>query len=240
MAWFEKRARARKQIDEGREALAASVEEVAARQELWDEKEEELSESSKSSIIPPRLSLQSRSMPAVRIDQARRAPAEQRQHLPENGFSAPARTTATSTPRLGRSTRVHLQAVRSTPTRETGAERSYSTESTRTRERGKPEQRALDARGTDTSLARLEPAVASAYPFPPLSSGSGVIKQGQKDATVANPRVSERSVVVVTLTDNPGPVVVHYVSLYPRRGFTFHLSAPVAAPTSFNYVIWSV
>src|SRR5579883_2284432 len=97
MAWFEKRARARKQIDEGREALAASVEEVAARQELWDEKEEELSESSKSSIIPPRLSLQSRSMPAVRIDQARRAPAEQRQHwqrmvsLRQRGRPRPAR-----------------------------------------------------------------------------------------------------------------------------------------------------
>jgi hypothetical protein len=40
------------------------------------------------------------------------------------------------------------------------------------------------------------------------------------------------------LTGNPGPVVVQYISLHPRMGFTVHLSAPVTADTPFNYALW--
>ncbi|GER82933.1 hypothetical protein KTAU_15700 [Thermogemmatispora aurantia] len=51
------------------------------------------------------------------------------------------------------------------------------------------------------------------------------------------PAVSEASVVLVTLTGDPGPVVVQYVSLQPGRGFTVHLSAPTQRETPFHYVV---
>lgn len=70
-----------------------------------------------------------------------------------------------------------------------------------------------------------------------MLSGSGVFESGQSDVLVQNPHIKESSVVVVTLTSNPGPVVVQYVSLQPQVGFTIHLTAPAAMSTSFNYVI---
>lgn len=51
------------------------------------------------------------------------------------------------------------------------------------------------------------------------------------------PVVSEASVVLVTLTGDPGPVVVQYVSLQPGRGFTVHLSAPAQRETPFHYAV---
>lgn len=242
MAWFDKRARARKHMDAGREALAASIEEVAAQQELWDEDEDEeqLEQVDKASIIPPRLSLQSRAMPAVRIERAKQGSGERQQALPGNSSHLAAMTGG---PRLGgRSTRVHLQAVRPDAAPEAATEGVRAINAELSGERGtEPEQRALSLRGSDTPAGRLEQPKAAtlAYPLPPHLSGRGVLKPGQKDATIANPHISERSVVTVMLTDNPGPVVVQYVSLYPRRGFTFHLSAPAAAQTAFNYVIWA-
>ncbi|HZR39057.1 MAG TPA: hypothetical protein VFB12_03000 [Ktedonobacteraceae bacterium] len=68
-------------------------------------------------------------------------------------------------------------------------------------------------------------------------SGSGIIESGQGDVIVSNPHVTSSSVVLVTLTANPGPVVVQYVSLQPQKGFTIHLTAPAAAKTPFNYII---
>jgi len=73
---------------------------------------------------------------------------------------------------------------------------------------------------------------------PHLPGGRGVINQGQNVVTVPNIAITERSVVTVMLTGNPGPVVVQYVALHPRMGFTVHLSAPTAASTPFNYLIW--
>lgn len=72
----------------------------------------------------------------------------------------------------------------------------------------------------------------------PELAGSGMFEQGQSDVSVANEAISERSVVMVTLTGNPGPVVVQYISLQPQIGFTIHLSAPTTGRTPFNYVIW--
>lgn len=70
-----------------------------------------------------------------------------------------------------------------------------------------------------------------------MLSGSGVFESGQCDVMVPNAHITKSSVVVVTLTSNPGPVVVQYVSLQPHLGFTIHLTAPTAMKTSFNYVV---
>jgi len=68
-------------------------------------------------------------------------------------------------------------------------------------------------------------------------SGSGTFESGQGDVTIANERITASSVVLVTLTTNPGPVVVQYISLQPQVGFTVHLTAPVIMHTTFNYVV---
>ena len=68
-------------------------------------------------------------------------------------------------------------------------------------------------------------------------SGSGVFEPGQSDATVVNRYVTDASVVLVTLTANPGPVVIQYVTLRPRIGFTVHLTAPTTMRASFNYIV---
>ncbi|HEV2653742.1 MAG TPA: hypothetical protein VGT82_02240, partial [Ktedonobacteraceae bacterium] len=49
-------------------------------------------------------------------------------------------------------------------------------------------------------------------------SGTGTFECGQSDATMSNTRITAASVVQVTLTSNPGPVVVQYISLQPRVG----------------------
>jgi len=55
--------------------------------------------------------------------------------------------------------------------------------------------------------------------------------------TVANPHITASSVVLVSLTSNPGPVVVQYVSLQPYNGFTVHLTAPTTMRATFNYIV---
>jgi hypothetical protein len=67
--------------------------------------------------------------------------------------------------------------------------------------------------------------------------GSGTIESGQSDISVADAHTTSACVVNVTLTANPGPVVVQYISLQPHAGFTIHLTAPAMASTAFNYVI---
>jgi hypothetical protein len=68
-------------------------------------------------------------------------------------------------------------------------------------------------------------------------SGSGAFESEQSEVMVANTCITASSVVLVTLTTNPGPVVVQYISLQHEVGFTIHLTAPVAAHTTFNYFI---
>ncbi len=69
--------------------------------------------------------------------------------------------------------------------------------------------------------------------------GSGEFSCGQCDVVVKNPAVRASSVILVTLTSNPGPVAVHYVSLLPYEGFTVHLTAPTTMHARFNYMIVS-
>ena len=73
--------------------------------------------------------------------------------------------------------------------------------------------------------------------LPTSLSGSGVFENQQSDVMVTNTHITSVSVVLVTLTTNPGPVVVQYISLQPGIGFTIHLTAPVAMRTTFNYVV---
>ncbi len=70
-----------------------------------------------------------------------------------------------------------------------------------------------------------------------MLSGSGVFESGRSEAIVVNRHVTDASVVLVTLTANPGPVVVQYVTLRPRIGFTVHLTAPTTMRASFNYIV---
>ena len=68
--------------------------------------------------------------------------------------------------------------------------------------------------------------------------GSGEFNCGQRDVVVKNPAVRASSVILVTLTSNPGPVAVHYVSLLPYESFTVHLTAPTTMHARFNYMIF--
>ncbi|MFL5659242.1 MAG: hypothetical protein ACJ8CB_34290, partial [Ktedonobacteraceae bacterium] len=72
---------------------------------------------------------------------------------------------------------------------------------------------------------------------PEQISGSGTFESAQSEVAVANVHVTPSSVVVVMLAGDPGPVVVQYVSLQPKTGFTVHLSAPTKNRTPFNYRI---
>lgn len=74
---------------------------------------------------------------------------------------------------------------------------------------------------------------------PQPTFGNGHFTSGQSDKMVENKNIIASSVVLVTLTTNPGPVVIQYISLHPQVGFTVHLTAPTVGQTSFNYAILS-
>ncbi len=68
--------------------------------------------------------------------------------------------------------------------------------------------------------------------------GTGAFESGQSELMVRNTHIVASGVVHITLTSNPGPTLVQYISLHPTVGFTLHLTAPVAAKTTFNYVVF--
>jgi hypothetical protein len=240
MAWFDKRRWSRRKAELERKALAASVEEMEVRGDLaadgWDEESEGDASADRTAIIPPLLRLQSRPWPVVRVDSVKRSGVVGEQALQT---SALARTQEPMrAKRLGRSTKVHLQAVRVDEAREPITERVHSLEAAGSpakqgTARGEP---ALDSqRASQQETAEGEEAARA--PLQPVN-GSGVIEQGQEEVTVSCAQVSARSVVTIMLAGNPGPVVVQYVTLHPDVGFTLHLSAPVSASTPFNYLFW--
>ena len=67
--------------------------------------------------------------------------------------------------------------------------------------------------------------------------GSGTFESGQGEVMIRNTHTTASSVIHVTLTSNPGPTLVQYISLHPEVGFTLHLTAPVTAKTTFNYIL---
>lgn len=205
-----------------REAFAASVEEVSQKPLEFEEWEEERDLSAQdATFVPPRLRLQSRPNPTRPIA------AMREQDLLMN------QSTPVQEPRqASRVTRVRLQAAFPGQPQET--EHIPSIENT------PPAAQAASAPGGLPGGGRTFPnsAGASARPWPRLLGGRGLIKQGQAAVSVPNAAISERSVVTVMLAGNPGPVMVQYISLHPRMGFTVHLTSAATANAPFNYVIW--
>ncbi len=68
--------------------------------------------------------------------------------------------------------------------------------------------------------------------------GTGTFEKGQGELMVRNTHAVATGVVHVTLTSNPGPTLVQYISLHPEVGFTLHLTAPATSKTTFNYVMF--
>lgn len=98
-----------------------------------------------------------------------------------------------------------------------------------------------DRRTTDIRLPAVEKGTGRRNePSPTWRVGTGEFECGQRDVTITEPSVTASSVVLVTLTADPGPVVVQYVSLQPGRGFTVHLTAPTTIGAPFNYVVLGV
>jgi len=248
MSWFRKRGEPNQnkwsnRVERKRLELSASVEESLAdpalREEEWlDEFENDgaVAHADGSSVIPPRLSLQSRQLPMLRATLpgivegttasavAKNEPVSTIERLLSSAEAAPSQRASR---RLSRTTKVRLQVVPkpqiATIPRQEPAILSEPTTS-------------LNLSAIRSS-ARDQETVSSASADSLL--GNGVFESGQSEVGVINACVTEQSVVVVMLSGDPGPVVVQYVSLQPRYGFTVHLSAPTANMTPFNYAILS-
>lgn len=94
---------------------------------------------------------------------------------------------------------------------------------------------------TNPTMPALEKLEAPREHLSPDASrevfGVDLFEKGQSEIMVANTHITATSVVIVVLTADPGPVVVQYVTLHPKVGFTVHLSATAQKATSFNYRI---
>ena len=230
-----------------RRGLSDSVTEALADPRLQEDFDDELADepeattrASQKMLIAPRLSLQSKQMPAVHIVPDTLIRPQPDAPLPETNH-VEAQPAAPRKKRLaGRATRVRLQAVPKTEKR--GAKKMTSSpgivDSTIV-EQAAP---AIDlpvhpANEHVTEMPIVVPLKKEERSAREKLSGSGQFLRGQSELTVQNVHVSVSSVVMVNLLGNPGPVVVQYYTLLPDYGFKVHLSAPVTADTSFNYVI---
>ncbi len=228
-----------------REELSKSVEETLvdgtlAEELLTDElyeSDEHVQGTNKSLVVPPRLSLQSKPIPVVRVE-----PKEAKKAAVVDACSTSdiveVPQAAQKKQRLaGRTTKVRLQAVPK-PEKKSGGKILMEADKN---ERGTAGGVQANVRSTAKRSSTHEADALIEGRIRSLArgalSGSGVFKRGQQEVKVANTYVSPTSVVVVTLVGDPGPVVVKYVSLQPQIGFTVHLSAPAEAKTPFNYVI---
>src|SRR6266700_3216163 len=210
-----------------REELSLSIEETLANNALIedpfsDEVDETFQENKSSMIIPPKLSLKSKPMPVVRIESKEVTGVTSR----TTTASVTVPQTAQKKRRLaGRTTKVHLQAV---PKSEKKSGGKISIEKEKNAFSSDAEEQ---VNGKSKSKRKMKGTIQGSL------AGSGVLKQGQQGVTVTNAHISPSSVVVVTLVEDPGPVVVKYITLQPQIGFTVHLSAQAEAETPFNYVV---
>ena len=207
----------------GARNLSASVKEAMQQPIVDDDQFEEEEEDVEPLVVkgpmlvPPRLSLQSKPMPTVH------PPV----HPVHSTKPIPVELSPTSQPgqRLGgRTTKVRLKAVAKSESLQKPVERNLALDEVPTYPRLtvlKPENE--DGRADTGTFVKF--------------SGSGVFASGQGEVAIMNECISPSSVVIVTLTGDPGPVVVQYVTLRPTIGFTVHLSAPTQNTTPFNYVI---
>jgi hypothetical protein len=223
-----------------RDELSRSIEETLADSKLvedpfTDEMEEAFESSKKSMIIPPKLSLQSKQMPAVHMKSEDNSSVSSiSSRITTDSVAVPPNTQKKR--RLaGRSTKVQLQAV---PKGEKKSRAKIAIEK---------EKSSIDVEGriNEKSNSRLHVSSekgtgAKGKIERPLSgslAGSGFIQQRQRDIMITNPHVSLSSVVIVTLVEDPGPVVVKYISLHPQIGFTLHFSDAAELDARFNYII---
>ncbi len=228
-------ARSAKKRDELSRSIEETLVDSASLQEPFlDEEDEVLQESHNSIIIPPKLSLQSKSMPAVRVESI-----EVSNVPPESETGAVSVPPAPQKKRrlAGRTTKVQLQAVPRAEKKLSGKETSDSGISPQGPEPvaqlngKKSSKRQSSSDRVSASKGKAESAVSRSL------AGSGLIKQGQRDVMVMNNHITPSSVVVVTLIENPGPVVVKYITLQAQIGFTLHFSDSAEFEARFNYVI---
>jgi len=228
-----------------REELSKSVEEtladgMLAEEQLTDdldESDEHVQGKNKSLVIPPRLSLQSKPIPVVRVGPKEAKKAAVVEACSANDIVEIPQAAQKKQRLAGRTTKVRLQAVPKSEKKSGGKILMEADKNERGTVGGVQANVKNSAKRSSTHEAdaliegRVRNMARGAL------SGSGVFKRGQQEVIVANTYVSPTSVIVVTLVGNPGPVVVKYISLEPQIGFTVHLSAPAGAKTPFNYVL---
>jgi hypothetical protein len=222
-----------------REELSQSIEETLADNVLVedpfsDEVDEAFQDSKSSIIIPPRLSLQSKPMPVVRIE-SKEVTSITSQTITDS--VAVPQTTQKKRRLAGRTTKVHLQAV---PKSEKKSESKPSVEVIKNSFSSDREEKINGKSDSRRNSSSVKGVIAKGKTGGVASgslAGSGVLKQGQRDVMVTNTHISSSSVVIVTLVEDPGPVVVKYITLHPQSGFTLHFSDSAKAEARFNYVI---
>lgn len=232
-----------------RQGLSASVDETLADPHLKEDFDDEpgdepelMPPASHKMLIAPRLSLQSKQMPAVHIVPDKMVRPQQVETLPEPETNhVEALPAAPKKKRLaGRNTKVYLQAVPKTEKR--SAKKTASSPGTSEPTVVEQALPALPLPEIHKSEGQTEkPAAISLKknekPAREKLAGTGQFLQGQAEIIVENALVSSSSVIMMNLLGNPGPVVVQYYTLLPDYGFKAHLSAPVTTNTPFNYVI---
>ena len=137
----------------------------------------------------------------------------------------------------GRTTKVHLQAV---PKSEKKSGGKISIEAEKNSIGFEPEGQ-INGKSNSKRISSSERGVIAKSKMGGVASGSlagfGVLKQGQRDVVVTNTHISSSSVVIVTLVEDPGPVVVKFITMQPQIGFTLHFSDSAETEARFNYVI---
>lgn len=222
--WFSRLARER--LD-----LSASVEATLEETSLHEGHCSDALETAPSSvqaaqkqvIIPPRLSLQSRLLPAVD-----KSPNGTR--IYESSLALPIVPTPIGSP-----------IMRSLPT--SGFTEKHSSLQGKLQVPKRPTKVRLEAVSSQGTVAAkdtlTETEEQGSSAIDTLLFGSGTFESGRSDVAIINTAVQSSSVVMVMLAGDPGPVVVQYVTLRPQDGFTVHLSAPAQTKTPFNYMILS-
>jgi hypothetical protein len=222
-----------------RDELSRSIEEAladsASLQEPFSGEEDEVfQDSNKSIIFPPKLSLQSKSMPVVRV-----VPTNASAALPKPETDAISVPPATQKKRrlAGRSTKVQLQAVPGSDKKSPEKEaidlgiNPVGSGSVGQLNGKKSSKRQSSSDRASASKRKVDGAVTRSL------AGFGLVGQGQRDVMIMNDHISASSVVIVTLVEDPGPVVVKYITLHPQMGFTLHFSDSAELEARFNYVI---
>lgn len=225
---------------QGRVGLSASLDETLANAQLNQEEVEDCDEVDELGVgsadeglllIRPRLSLQSKPLPVVRVlPMPIESPGNSMPLTSDNAHQHPKKKRL-----AGRNTRVELQAIskqekkagrKTTPL----AGRSIAEESVSVQSVSPTIEKITESSSAvKTTEARI--------PAREKLSGRGIIRKGSAEAIVQNSHVTNASVVLASLLENPGKVVVHYYTLLPGYGFTLHLSDNATAETPFNYVI---